>query len=269
MPQPIRELGRAPFARETMKERLPEFLRSFAERPIKENLGGMRAPHLFAAWFMVQTLEPTHVVESGVFKGLGTWLLERAAPGARLYCIDPDPGSIVYRSPRAEYFTRDFSELRWDLPRESTLLFFDDHQDALARVEFAERQGFVHLIFEDNYPAGQGDCYSLKKALMGEAVPAPKSLGRRALRALSGPTPAEQDPAAYLERTLDTYFEFPPVRRAAKTRWGDDWSDEAYPTPPTLLDDAPAADDAFVTEAQAYTWMCYAKLKPAAVRPPL
>jgi hypothetical protein len=264
MPQIIRELGAPPFARQAMKERLPEFLRVFAERPFKDNHGGMRAPHLFGAWFMVQTLRPTHIVESGIFKGLGTWLLEQAAPEARLCCIDPNPASIVYRSARAQYFTRDFSEIPWDLPRETTLLFFDDHQDALSRVELAEQAGFVHLIFEDNYPAERGDCYSLKKALMGEAVPPPKSLGQRALRALKGPTPAQEDPVGYLERTLETYFEFPPVRRPATTRWGDAWTDDMYPTPPTLLDDAPVEGDPFLTDAQDYTWICYAKLKTGA-----
>jgi hypothetical protein len=264
MPQPIQSLGTPPFSRQAMKERLPQFLGLFADRPIKDNHGGMRAPHLFATWFMLQTLRPTHIVESGVFKGLGTWLIEQAAPGARLYCIDPNPGGIQYRSRRAEYFERDFSQLSWDLPRESTLLFFDDHQDALARVELARQSGFIHLIFEDNYPAGRGDNYSLKKAFMGEPPPPPPGFAQRALRALAGPTPAERDPAAYLAQALDTYFEFPPVRRAATTRWGDAWTDEAYPTPPDLSEEPLAADDPFVTDAQDYTWICYARLKVSA-----
>ncbi len=244
-----------------MKQRLPEFLQLLAERPIKDNVGGMRAPHLFATWFMLQTLRPTHVVESGVFKGLGTWLLERSAPEARLYCIDPNPSSIVYRSTKAEYFTRDFSELSLELPRESTLLFFDDHQDALARIVLAARKGLRHVIFEDNYPKGRGDCYSLKQAFMGAEVPAPTSLAKRALRAVTGPTPAERDPAGYLAQTLDTYCEFPPVRRAAPTRWVDAWADEAYPPPPTLLDDEPLPHDPFASQAQDYNWICYARLK--------
>ena len=261
MPQRIRALGAAPFSRSQMKQKIPEFLRVFAERPIKDNHGGMRAPHLFATWFMVQALDPTHIVESGVFKGLGTWLLERAAPRARLYCIDPDPAARVYRSSRAAYFTRDFSELTWDLPRERTLLFFDDHQDALARVVLAERLGFVHLLFEDNYPVGQGDCYSLKKAFMGEPAPRAQGFVERVRRVFSGASPAEREPDRYLERTLETYFEFPPVRRASTTRWGDAWTEERYPTPPALSEGAAEPDDPFVAEAQAYNWICYARLR--------
>jgi hypothetical protein len=259
MPQAIRALGTAPFSRSAMKERVPEFLALFAERPIKDNQGGMRAPHLFATWFMVQTLRPAHIVESGVFKGLGTWLLERAAPEANLYCIDPEPASLVYRSPHAQYFTRDFSELSWDLPRDRTLLFFDDHQDALARIVDAERRGFIHIVFEDNYPVGQGDCYSLKKAFMGEPPPAPHGLAQRAWHTISRRRPA--DAARYLEETLETYFEFPPPRLADTTRWGDAWTEERYPTPAPLFDGASEPNDPFVAEAQAYNWICYARLK--------
>jgi hypothetical protein len=210
---------------------------------------------------MVRTLAPTHIVESGIFKGLGTWLLERAAPRAELYSIDPDPKSIVYRSTRARYFTRDFSELGLDLPRATTLLFFDDHQNALSRVELAREQRYLHLIFEDNYPAGRGDCYSLKQALMGVAPPAPKGLLERAKNALAGTSPARKDAAGYLASMLDTYFEFPPVRRPPTTRWGDAWTDETYPTPAALLDAAPAPGDPFEADSRDYTWICYARLR--------
>lgn len=261
MAAPLRELGTSPFSREAMKEALPEFLGLLGKLPISNNHGGMRAPHLFATWFMLRTLRPTHIVESGVFKGLGTWLLEQAAPEARLYCIDPNPEAIEYRSPRAEYFTRDFSELDWDLPRATTLLFFDDHQNALSRVALAERLGFSHLIFEDNYPRGKGDCYSLKQALMGEPAPQPRGLGARALQILTGASAADRDPARYLESVVETYAEFPPVRRPPTTRWGDAWTDALYPTPEPLFDGLGGSDDPFTAYAQDYTWICYARLK--------
>lgn len=256
--------GDHPFVREEMIDRIPEFLRVYAERPFRENAGGMQAPHLFATWYMVQKLAPKAIVESGVFKGLGTWLLRQAAPEARLVCIDPNLEQIRYRDPAAQYLSTDFERHRWDLPRESTLLFFDDHQDALARVRVAERLGFTHLIFEDNYPAGRGDCYSLKKALMGEPVqPSGFSRLASAVPFLSSQRVAA---AEYLERALDTYREFPPVAKVDKTRWGDDWDDTKYPTLEPLL--AQASDDAarvFWEEANGYTWICYARLRAKGV----
>jgi hypothetical protein len=261
----LRELGTSPFEREAMLAALPEFLEVHARLPIMNNHGGMRAPHLFAAWFMLRELRPTHVVESGVFKGLGTWLIEQAAPQSRLLCIDPDLSQREYVSPRAAYQTNDFSTTTHELPRETTVLFFDDHQNALERVRLAEALGFRHLIFEDNYPRGHGDCYSLKRALMGEPPPPEKSLVARVKGALAGVLGEKESSAAYLERVLETYFEFPPVVRTRETRWGKPWDEEHYPTPQALLDrPVTDAERPFETHATSYTWICYARLRPAA-----
>jgi hypothetical protein len=265
MAQPIRQLGDAPFARAAMLESLSEFLALYARRPIRDNHGGMGAPHLFATWFMVRALRPTHIVESGVFKGLGTWLLEAAAPDAELFCIDPKPAQRRYRSARARYFTRDFSQLDWDLPGATTLLFFDDHQNAFERVQLAARLDVEHLIFDDNYPIGRGDCYTLKQAFMGKPAPAPTGLVARAryeLARFGGASPSARET---LERLLATYFEFPPPCIAETTRWGDRWEDERYPTPEPLLA-APrhALEELFAREAGTYTWICYARLRRVA-----
>jgi hypothetical protein len=85
---------------------LPEFSDIYERRPIRDNKGGMRAPHCFAAWFMLRKLRPTAVVESGLWRGQGTWLIEQACPDADLYCIDIDLGRLEYRSPRATTITR-------------------------------------------------------------------------------------------------------------------------------------------------------------------
>ncbi|HEX6764107.1 MAG TPA: hypothetical protein VF103_01490 [Polyangiaceae bacterium] len=245
-----------------MRSKLAEFRTVHARRPIADNLGGMRAPHLFATWFMVRALRPTHIVESGVFKGLGTWLLEQAAPTARLFCIEPNPAAIEYRSAHAEYFTRDFAETAWDLPRATTLIFFDDHQNAFERVRLARKLGFCHLIFEDNYPLGRGDCYSLKRALMGEPPPAPRTLLDRARRSFERIGNRDQDAVAFLEQALETYCEFPPVMKSATTRWGDAWDDERYPTPEPLLTRAESeAEAVFENDADSYTWICYARIR--------
>jgi hypothetical protein len=263
------EIGTAPFQRDAMRASIPEFVDLHGRRPIWENRGGMRAPHLFATWFMVRTLKPTHIVESGVFKGLGTWLLEQAAPEAALVCIDPEPSVRRYQSARATYLTEDFARVSWDLPRETTLLFFDDHQDELRRVEEARRLGFRHVIFEDNYPPGQGDCFSLKQAFMGEQRRDARGVVTRLLDTLSGSTPSPGDPKAELEAALDCYYEFPPVLRVAETRWGDPWADPRYPTPEALFRDASEVpgdtDGLFAEEAKFYTWICYTALRPAPV----
>jgi hypothetical protein len=218
---------------------LPEFSSIYGRRPIRDNKGGMRAPHCFATWFMLRKLQPTAVMESGLWRGQGTWLIEQACPDADLYCIDIDLGRLEYRSPRATYFDRDFRKGDWSaLARESTVLFFDDHQDAVKRTKMARALRFRHLIFEDNYPTGRGDCRSLKQVLSRSWL-----FGGGVRDALA------------------VYSEFPPVYQAERTRWGDPW-DDRYPTPPSLLQQLTEPwQQCFFDEAQAYTWMCYARLK--------
>jgi hypothetical protein len=267
-------IGTPPWTRAQMIEALPAFAAVYARRPIRDNRGGMGAPHLFLAWFALRALRPEVVVESGVLRGLGTWLIEQAAPSARIECIEPRPRAIAYRSPRARYHREDFSRLDWrELPRERTVLFFDDHQDALARVRLCARLGLRHLLCEDNYPPGRGDCYSLKQAFAGAGFTPPPPAGsllRRVARRLLGrgatgvPVPPGGRDARDLRELLEVYEELPPPFRVSDTRFGDAWEGARYATPAPLLD---AAHDPFqrvlLDEARSYTWLCYARLRAA------
>ncbi len=270
-------IGEVPWSREDMVRKLPEFALLYEHRPIKNNAGGMLSPHMFLAWFALQALKPRAIIESGVFLGQGTWFFEKACPDAQLYCIEPNLARIRYRSDRAEYFDRDFSLIDWShLPKGETLLFFDDHQDAYERVKTAKWFGFKQLIFEDNWPPSQGDCYSLKQAFMHSGfrfLPLPHWSFRAKLKwqvakrfgiladKYVGIFPNELD-AQYLRQNLDIYHELPPIFRSERTMWGDLWDDLNYPTPDALL--STVEDEyqrRFRDEAMYYCWMCYVRLK--------
>lgn len=267
-------IGPAPWSRARMRIDLEQFCQLLDARPIRDNRGGMQAPHLFAVWFMARALQPTAIVESGVLKGQGTWILRQACPDAAIYCIDPDMSRVEFRDERAIYQTRDFSRSSWNhLDRQRTLLVFDDHVNALDRVRQASELGFRHMILEDNYPVSIGDCYSLKKAFAGAGFSPVREKGgdkRNSFLGLKWPqskkaslhVPPNTDDAHYLSRQLEVYSEFPPLFRPLRTRWGDDWTDERYPTPPALL--AETDRDHFPVlwqEAMFYTWICYAQLQ--------
>jgi len=268
-------IGQPPWRREEILDALQEFVRLYEKRPIQDNTGGMKSPHMFLAWFALKKMKPRAIVESGVWLGQGTWFFEQACPQASLYCIDPNQNRIEYRSARAIYFEKDFSALDWaDLPKEETILFFDDHQNAFKRVKTAKQFGFKHLIFEDNYPPSQGDCYSLKKALMHSGfTPSRKFLPSsvefkerikgflRMKHPVGEMIPPNSIDADYLKNNLEVYYEFPPVFKTGWTRWNDVWDDTNYPTPEPLLQAVTnPSQQIFLDEAAFYTWMCYAKL---------
>ncbi len=271
-------IGELPWSRDDLIAALPEFESVYAQRPIRDNLGGMKSPHMFAVWFIARLLRPAVVIESGVFRGQSTWLFEQALPDARIISIDIDLGAREYISPRATYHDQDFSTIDWsELRGEQTLAFFDDHQNAYTRLQQCRWLGLRHVIFEDNYPSSVGDCYSLKKVLAGSGFTPEGDESRRGLASQlaamisrGGGNDGASDQriapnmhdAAMLVRNLDVYGEFPPVFVREQTRWGEDWaqgSELSQPEP--LLDrEQRGHHPVFWEEAEHYTWICYARL---------
>ena len=130
----LRKIGNPPWSRDETIASLDEFSALYAKRPISDNQGGMQAPHMFAVWFMARKLQPDLIVESGIWKGQSTWLLEQACPAAKLISIDLHLGYREYISGTVTYSDRDFCEQDWSsLPiTDRSLVFFDDHQNAYA-----------------------------------------------------------------------------------------------------------------------------------------
>jgi hypothetical protein len=287
---PVAQIGSPPWSRDDLVESLEEFADLYSRRPIAVNAGGMKSPPLFAMWFALRMIKPKAVIESGVWKGQGTWFIEQACPNAEIHCLDINLSRVEYQSMRAAYHESDFSCVDWSgLPCEDTLLFFDDHQNAYERLKTVKWFGFRHAMFEDNYSIRHGGCYSLKQALSGTGFdhnrgksPLHKRI-RQGLRYFrdsiqgrevkpgqwvgpqvagsAGISPNDVN-AAYLRKNLEIYYEFPPVFKPDRTRWGDLWDETFYPTPEPLLRSVQATyQQAFMTEATDYTWICYTRLK--------
>lgn len=275
MKEPI-EIGAVPWTKDEMVSSLDRFAELYDRRPIRDNKGGMLSPHAFLAWFVLKKLEPEVIIESGVWLGQGTWILEQACPNAELHCIEPNLDSIVYRSKKAKYYDRDFSLIDWTgLQRDRSVIFFDDHQNAYERLRTCRWFGFKDLLFEDNYPPGRGDCYSLKKVLMhaghrstghgstllARAISIGKAIARGHRGGSGGDVPANDVDEKYLRQNVEVYRELPPIYKSDKTRWGDYWTDENYPTPAPLLSSADLPYQVpYYEERLSFTWMCYAKL---------
>lgn len=275
----VTRIGEPPWTNGEILSGVDEFTELYGHRPIEDNHGGMRAPQMFALWFMARRLSPDVIVESGVWKGQSTWLLEKACPQAELIAIDLNLENREYKSGKAVYSDRDFSEQDWSDVTARSLVFFDDHQDAYRRLQQCKWFGFRHVIFEDNYPATQGDCYSLKKAFsaagldpgqIGGRPTLPRRVTRQIGLALLFLSPQYEtsrvEPngvdSRMLRKNPDIYYEFPPLFKPEETRWGDEWDERTYPTPDPLLDrPQKPSHRMFLDEAMWYTWICYARLK--------
>jgi len=229
-----------------------EFLSLYDRRPIDNNQGGMSSTHLFWTWYVLRKLKPANIIESGVFKGQGTWLMRNVCPDAKIYSLDPNLEPRAYIDVNTIYSTEDFSMIDWGGLSEDTLCFFDDHQNAYSRLQQMKWMGFKRAMFEDNYPVTQGDCYSCKKILSGCGL---KIKGSVKIK----PTGTH---AKYFRDNVKTYTTFPPLFKNEKTRWGDDWNDINYPTPEPVFGDEDISKYPVVKkEAGGYTWICYVELE--------
>jgi hypothetical protein len=264
-------IGSPPWDRTELLESLSEFNDLYRRRPLRDNPGGMRASHMFATWVIVRNLQPDLIVESGVWRGQGTWLLEQACPSAELISIDPDLSRRTYISSGVHYQISDFNDTDWvGRVTSSSLAFFDDHVNAYSRLQQAYWTGFKHVIFEDNYPPELGDMYSLKKVWAGSGHHAPRPEGFRSGlrrvrdRIMSGPPEHVEPTSAHASATrqrLETYAEFPPIVRTPKTRWGTPWDESFGTVEPLLSYPGPAEYRELAGEGEAYQWLCYVKLR--------
>ena len=142
---------------------LNNFLKIYNNRPIKNNVGGCQINHAFALYCILKKIKPKLVIESGVYKGQTTWLIEKTLPKAKLICIDIDLSQRKYISKKAQYSNIDFKFHDFSKIPVNTLVFFDDHINHLNRLKEANFFGIKNIILEDNYNYKSGDFQTIKQ----------------------------------------------------------------------------------------------------------
>ena len=121
------------------------------------NTGGMNFATALAYATFLQRIQPTLVIESGIWRGFSTWWIEQfLPPETAIICLDPVlimPINFgqVYRSPHAAYSTHDFSCISLEIgTQDRACAIFDDHQNALPRLEQAWGMGIPYVLYDDN-----------------------------------------------------------------------------------------------------------------------
>ena len=242
---------------------LEDFLQIYMCRPIQHNEGGMTSSHMFATWFLCKQLNPQYIIESGIWKGQSSWLLETACPDAKIISIDPDLQIRQYISPHIQYTTTDFNNIDWNsIDKNKTLCFFDDHY-GVDRIKQAAQHGFKYILYEDNYHDGRGNSYH---PLYGQvANMEPLNKGERSYSPKASFLLNTKD-AQWLQNNIEIYYEFPPMYSSVDSDRGYKWaqiSRQQYLdiTPAPLLNTHHPRFDIYHKEASDYTWIAYLKLK--------
>jgi trans-aconitate methyltransferase len=172
---------------------------------------GIRINHAYALYIAIKHLQPTTILESGVNAGQSTYFMRKAAPDAKIFAIDPLDEPICGQEKRwvdeknAMYYTganfQDIGAIDWgayikkgEIDPKKTLVFLDDHLEVFDRLPALMKNGFRHVVLEDNYKAREG------------ATPKDKA----------GWTPKQMfhrtdDDADFLWNNLVSYAEFPPL----------------------------------------------------------
>jgi hypothetical protein len=242
-------------SKDSLQKDLEEFLILNESRPIQNNYGGMKEPHMFWVYFILKKLQPKVIIESGAWKGQSGWLIEQVCPNSKIISIDPNLGLLEYKSDNILYRTKDFSDHDWTEELgddcKNALAFIDDHQNNYLRLKHAFKHNIPHMIFEDNYPTTQGDVLSLKKILMNNhyVIDVNKSKTIHTI------------PLDYKSDVLNmcNYAECPPIYLDTQiTRWGDDFS--YHDCKPPIFSNQEEWLKGFITNQLDYTFIAYVSM---------
>lgn len=136
--------------KENLIELFEEYDEIFRKFKYKNILGGLGYNNGLFLFICIKASKPKLVVESGVYKGFTTYIIENAINNnTNLICFEPNLDKIKYKSKKAKYFKEDITKTNFDYEKE-TLVFFDDHIPHLNRLKYAMEKKIKYLIFDDD-----------------------------------------------------------------------------------------------------------------------
>ena len=123
----------------------------FHSAPIKDLGGGMGYNNGLVLFCFAKAVGARTIIESGVWKGFTTYLLDNAsAEDSQLFCYDINLSKVEWRSKKAQYFEQDLTGVDVAFGDGPTLAMYDDHVSQYDRLAFSHEQGFEFLIFDDD-----------------------------------------------------------------------------------------------------------------------
>uniref|UniRef100_A0A6C0DRV8 Cephalosporin hydroxylase n=1 Tax=viral metagenome TaxID=1070528 RepID=A0A6C0DRV8_9ZZZZ len=198
---------------------LDYFLENIYFEQINHNDGGMNINDMFSFYFLLKKLQPTIIIESGVWNGYSTKLIRKTlGEQCRIYCLDPrDIPENGYRDNNSNttYYTGksfiDFTNLLFDnVDKDKILCFFDDHQNAAQRLTQCIEKGIKHVFFNDNYPLNAGSHYSVQHLIDNDLRPV-FEIGSQYYYSINTLPQIDLSKRLALIKKIDKYIVFPNV----------------------------------------------------------
>lgn len=122
--------------------------------PVRQKHGGNGFNGSLQIFAVARAVRPDVIVESGVYRGLTTWILRRACPQARIVSFDVTFAQLRHRDPQTTYVEADWTSFAFgDIDMSGALGFFDDHISQGARILEAYERGLRRCLFDDDVPA--------------------------------------------------------------------------------------------------------------------
>ena len=130
-----------------------DFFDVYRGRALRDNTHGSGFHNAFWLYLFARALNPTLIVESGVWKAHTTWLLSQACPDSDLYGFDRNLKNVEYDNLPAQLFEQDWKTYQFpEFNPDRSLIFFDCHVNHAQRLIEAKAKGFKHILFDDNPP---------------------------------------------------------------------------------------------------------------------
>jgi|694.fasta_scaffold23608_6 hypothetical protein len=130
-----------------------EFLEIYKNRPSTENKAGLQAQDSFLLWYLLREIQPVLVVESDQNLSQTTWIIEQAAPKAKIIATNHQSTKRKYKCKKASYIRLDFSKLEFNhqLINGPVVCFFGERENAFERITQAHEKKIKYLIFQDSF----------------------------------------------------------------------------------------------------------------------
>ena len=123
----------------------------FRDDRVSDLNGGMGFNNGLILFVLVTFFSPRRIIESGVWRGYTTILLDEASSDdATIHCYDINLDRNEYQSSKARYFEQDISENLEQSYEGFEFAFFDDHVAHFDRISFCLQNKIKVIVVDDD-----------------------------------------------------------------------------------------------------------------------